>query len=113
LSVINQALDGGNTLEEKMKELANEVERQREILDGILPGYLRLRDTADQMKNDISDLRRRLRDSNQRYHCLNERHEELSSRVDLCFEQPSESDREDEGPIVLEQENRGPDDVEL
>lgn len=87
-------LDEERTADKKHKELADELHRQREVLDGIIPGYLRLRDTVENMKGEMSDLRRRLRESYRRYQNLTEQYERLSSRIDLHFKMPeSEGNR--------------------
>lgn len=49
-----------NTRDEDYRDLVTEVKRQREILDGMLPGYMRLQDTVDRHQTEIADLRSRL-----------------------------------------------------
>jgi len=91
-------------LEERQIELAEEVIRQREIIDSMLPGYLRLRDTVDEMKNDIWDLRRRLRQSTRQYDELDERYLDLSGRLERTLEQPVEENPQVVGTNVVQQD---------
>jgi hypothetical protein len=67
-----------------MADLTSEVQRQREIIDGILPAYVRIRETVDRLQSEVTQLRRKVKEHdrslerkkdimgifNDRYHAL-------------------------------------------
>jgi hypothetical protein len=80
-----------------MAELTKEVDRHREIINGILPAYVRIRETVDRLEAEVGRLRTKVRDQDQviaRHRhiieIINDRYHELRARVDGDEEEDDE-----------------------
>lgn len=94
-----------------MAELTKEVDRHREIINGILPAYVRIRETVDRLENDVSRLRQKVRDQDRvldrQRHIIgvfNERYHNLRTHI---YGDDEEND-EDEMPDFIRPEEYGP-----
>jgi hypothetical protein len=94
-----------------MAELTKEVDRQREIINGILPAYLRIRETVDRLENNVSRLRQKVRDQDRvldrQRHIIgvfNERYHDLRTHI---YGDDEEND-EDKMPDFIRPEEYGP-----
>jgi hypothetical protein len=94
-----------------MAELTREVDRHREIINGILPAYVRIRETVDRLENEVGRLRTKVRDQAQviaRHRhiieIINDRYHELRAKVDG----DEEENDEEEMPEFTRPEEYGP-----
>jgi hypothetical protein len=63
-----------------LESLLEEVEWQREVLDIILPGYTRMRDQVDLMREEIVNLREQNQEVNRLYNVVSDQYLELQER---------------------------------
>ncbi len=94
-----------------MAELTKEVDRHREIINGILPAYVRIRETVDRLEEQVGRLRTKVRDQDQviaRHRhiieTINDRYHELRAKVDG----DEEEDDEEAKPEFIRPEEYGP-----
>jgi hypothetical protein len=100
-----------NERDRDMEDLTSQVTRHREIIDGILPAYVRIREAIDSLQLEVTQLRRKVRDHDRNLqrkdeviNILNERYHDLR---DFVY-QDAEGDEEEEYPEFIRPEEYRP-----